>query len=331
MTVLDPKFMDSSLNAPELSVVAPCHNETQVLEEFVERLVSSCQRVTSKFEIVLIDDGSDDETWTLITDLAKQDERVRGLRLSRNFGHQAALLAGLADSSGDAIFMLDADLQDPPEMLERMWKALRTDDADVVYAKRTAREGVSLPLQLCYRSFYWVLSRACGGTIPENVGDFRLVTRRALNVVLSMGESQPFLRGMFSWVGFRQCCVEYTRGPRAGGQSSYSWPKLVKLALDGVLGFSTLPLRFASVCAGVLVAISIGLLMWVLVGHYLDPDLPRGWTSLIAVILFVGALQLLVLGVIGEYLGRVYLEAKQRPRFVVAERVGPTTRGGGAR
>lgn len=301
-----------------LSIVAPCFNEQEVLTEFLRRATSACEATGLPFELIIVDDGSTDETWATIAKAAAKDRRIRGIRLARNFGHQAALSAGLAVCHGERILLIDADLQDPPELLADMISLQESSGADIVYGQRRTREGVGWMMGKCYKNFYRLLGWLSGVEIPPDTGDFRLVTRRALECVNAMPEGQRFLRGMFSWTGLRQVPFLYDRKPRAAGTPAYTWSKLFGLAVDGIMSFSIKPLRFATLLAGVLALLGLLVTLWLVFGHAFFDQPPQGWTSLMVVILFVGALQLLVLGVIGEYIGRIFVEQKRRPMFVVA-------------
>ena len=271
-------------------------------------------------EIVLVDDGSRDRTWEIIRALALTDAAVRGLRLSRNHGHQLALTAGLQAARGDRVLMIDADLQDPPELLGALLQRMDETGADVVFGRRIRREGEGLFKRATAWTFYRVLNWFSDMEIPRDTGDFRLVSRRVLDVLNNLGEHNRFVRGLVCWVGFEQVPLDYVRASRHAGETGYPLRKMVRFAADALTSFSIRPLRLASyfgmICAllALLVA-AYAIVQWVL-GHTI-----QGWTSLIVVILVIGAMQLLVLGIIGEYLGRLFLESKQRPLFTVRERV----------
>lgn len=314
---------DSSKHAPDISVVAPCLNEQEVLPAFCERVVKTCEDLGVSFEVVLVDDGSTDSTWKTLSDISTKNPRIRGLRLARNFGHQAAISAGLLEARGQTILLIDADLQDPPELLGEMLSVMRSESADIVYGQRRSREGVPWHLGVCYRLFYRILGWLAGCEIPPDTGDFRLVSRRVADCVNQMPEQQRFLRGMFSWTGFRQVALRYDRKARAAGQPAYTWKKLFALAADGIMSFSIKPLRLASALAAVLALAGLAVMSWLVFGYAYLNHPPQGWTSLMVVMLFISALQLLVLGVIGEYVGRIFVAQKGRPSFIVAERLNP--------
>jgi polyisoprenyl-phosphate glycosyltransferase len=302
---------------PVLSVVAPVYNEEGTLDELHRRLTSTLASLES-YEIVLVDDGSSDGSWACLLDLAARDARVRLLRLSRNFGHQAALSAGLDAARGDAVVLMDADLQDPPELIPTLVERWR-DGYDVVYAIRGDREGESRLRLASISVFYRLLHRISPTEIPRDAGDFRLLSRRAAEAVSAMPERARFLRGMTSWIGFRQTGVPYTREARFAGQSKYPASKLVRLAFDGITSFSTAPIKLVTGLGFALVVFCIGVLAWTLYVRFFTSHHPQGWTSVIAVVLLLGGVQLLSLGVIGQYVARIFDETKQRPVYLVDE------------
>lgn len=302
-----------------LSVVVPVFNEEDTLRELHSRLSGSLPPV-EVWEIVLVDDGSADGSWPLMRELSVADPRLRLVRLSRNFGHQAAITAGLEAARGEAVVVIDGDLQDPPELIPELVARWR-DGYDVVYAVRAERTGES-PLRLLAISlFYKVFRRISGGDIPANVGDFRLVSRRVVDALVAMPERARFLRGMTSWVGFKQTGVEYRRDPRYAGSSKYPPRKLVRLALDGIVSFSTIPIKLVAWLGFALVVFCLVVLGWTLYTRFFTNSAPQGWTSLLVVVLLLGGVQLLSLGIIGQYVARIFDEVKQRPLYVVAETV----------
>lgn len=304
--------------APALSVVVPCYNEAEGLAELHRRVVAAlAPHFADDFEIVLVNDGSRDTTWAGMCALSDADPRVLCINLARNHGHQLALTAGLAHAAGELIFILDADLQDPPELIGPMLDLIRAGN-DVVYGQRRKREGETAFKRATAAAFYRVLDRLVDVEIPRDTGDFRLMTRRVLNVLQAMPERYRFVRGMVSWVGFRQAALPYDREARFAGETKYPLHKMISFAVDAITSFSVAPLRLASwigVCAGlgamVLLAYVLG--AWVM-GYAIS-----GWTSTLAVILVLGSTQLLILGIMGEYLGRMYMEAKRRPLYIIDE------------
>ncbi len=299
-----------------LSVVAPVYNELDSVDELHARL-SETLPVLGEYEIVLVDDGSTDGTWQKLLIHASRDPHLHLIRLSRNFGHQAALSAGLAAARGDAVVLMDADLQDPPEVIPHLVSKWR-DGFDVVYAVRASRDGEHAWRLFAIATFYRLLRRMTSTDIPANVGDFRLLSRRAADALVAMPERARFLRGMTSWIGFRQTGVAYEREARYAGKSKYSLKKLARLATDGIMSFSTAPVRLVTMLGFVLVVFCIVVLGWSLWQRFTS-HAPQGWTSVIGVVLLLGGVQLLSLGVIGQYIARIFEETKQRPLYIIDE------------
>lgn len=305
-----------------LSIVVPCYNEEGCLAELHRRLSAAAQAVVGDaYEIVLINDGSKDRTWPIMQELAESDPHLVAINLSRNHGHQLALTAGLDLCAGERVLIIDADLQDPPELLADMLKAMEEQQADVVYAVRRARAGETAFKRGTAKAFYRILFKLSEIEIPLDTGDFRLMSRRALDALLALPEQARFIRGMVAWVGFKQVPILYDRAERHAGETNYPLRKMMRLAVDAITGFSTAPLRFASHVGLWLVAASILLIGYIAVGFFTGSSVP-GWTSLMLVVVILGAVQMFVLGMIGEYLGRVYVEAKRRPLYIVAEIAG---------
>ncbi|CAN5206679.1 glycosyltransferase family 2 protein [soil metagenome] len=305
-----------------LSLVIPCFDEEACLDELHRRVAAVARSVAGDdFEIVLIDDGSRDDTWAVMTRLAALDSRIVAIHLSRNHGHQLALTAGLDLARGDRILILDADLQDPPELLPDMMAVMERERADVVYAVRRQRAGESLAKRASAAIFYRLLDRLTDTSIPLDAGDFRLMSRRALDALLAMPEQARFIRGMVAWIGFRQVPFAYDRAERHAGETHYPFAKMLSLAFDAVTGFSTAPLRFASHAGLALTGFSVLILAYIGVG-WLRGTAVAGWTSLMLVVVGLGAVQMFVLGMIGEYLGRLYIESKKRPLYIVADIIG---------
>ncbi|RNJ62561.1 MAG: glycosyltransferase [Porphyrobacter sp. IPPAS B-1204] len=305
-------------DAPALSVVIPVYNEEAVLDALVARVIPACEAVFGhRFELLLVNDGSKDGSWAAICRHADRDPRIAGINLSRNHGHQLALTAGLHQVRGDWVFVLDADLQDPPELLGPML-AKAQEGFDVVYGQRTRREGETAFKRGTASLFYRMLGSMVDTDIPRDTGDFRLMTRRVVDQLNAMPERYRFVRGMVSFVGFRQCAFPYAREARFAGETNYPLRKMIALAVDAVTSFSTVPLRFAShlgMVFGVGGMLALGWIGWV----WLQGGTVQGWASLAALILIMGSVQLMVIGVFGEYLGRMYMEAKQRPLFIIAD------------
>jgi dolichol-phosphate mannosyltransferase len=301
----------------DVSVVLPVYNEADNLVALVDRIASAAASIGT-YEIVIVDDGSTDGSRELVGDFARRGLPVRGVLLSRNFGHQSALLAGMRHADGRAVVLMDADGQDPPELLATLVDRWR-GGADVVYAVRRARKETAWK-RAGYRVFYATLARLAEVSIPMDAGDFCLMDRRVVDVLASLPESSQFLRGLRSWVGFRQDAIEYDRPAREAGVAKYTLGKLVRLALDGIVSFSSLPLRLASILGFTSSVLGLLYLLYAVSWRLFVGHVPAGWTSLIAIVLLASGAQLIVTGVLGEYLARVYAETKRRPQYVV-ERV----------
>lgn len=306
-------------DGPLLSVVIPCFNEEAVIATTIDRLRTFCATLEGlDVELIFVDDGSQDGTRTRLKAFGADDPRIRIVGFARNFGHQVAVTAGIDAARGDAVVLIDADLQDPPEVIHSML-ALWRDGYDVVYGTRTDRPGESVFKRTTAQLFYRLLNRLSDVPIPLDTGDFRLMDRCVVDTLRAMPERDRFIRGMVSWVGFRQIAVPYQRAERLAGESKYPLRKMLRFATDGILSFSTKPLQlsialgmFAAFLAllGVLYALYMRLFtnIWV-----------EGWTALMIAILFLGGVQLISVGILGEYIGRIYAEIKQRPLYVVQE------------
>ena len=311
------------MRRPALSVVVPCYNEAKCLELLHARVTNAAQAaVGDDYEIVFVNDGSKDASWPVMQRLAAADPRFVAINLSRNHGHQLALTAGLDLCAGEQIMIIDADLQDPPELLVDMRATMAAEQADVVYAVRRKREGETFFKKLTAAAFYRVLDRVTDTPIPLDTGDFRLMSRRALDAFLSLSEQARFIRGMVAWIGFRQVPFLYDRAERHAGESKYPLAKMIRFALDAVTGFSTAPLRFASHAGLALTGASLLLFVYIAIGFFTGSAV-QGWTSTMLVVVLLGAVQMFVLGMIGEYLGRLYVESKRRPLYLVADVAGP--------
>lgn len=305
-----------------ISVVVPCYNEEQVIAETNRQLVATLAAPAGlDFEIVYVDDGSSDATADLLRTIQNADNRARVVRLSRNFGHQLAVSAGLAHARGNAVVIIDADLQDPPEVIPEMIARWR-DGYDVVYGMRTDRAGETAFKLWTAKLFYRFINRLSKVQLPLDVGDFRLLDRRVVDVLLSMPERDRFLRGMVSWVGFRQVAVMYARAERRAGESKYPLFKMLQFAADGVISFSLTPLRLALWVGFLSIGLAFAGILYALIIRLYTNDWVRGWTSIFTAVLFIGGAQLVTLGIIGEYIGRIYAEVKRRPLYVVEERLG---------
>jgi glycosyltransferase involved in cell wall biosynthesis len=306
----------ASSGSPSVSVVAPCFNEEEGLREFWRRVTAACQAAAKEdYEIVLVDDGSKDKTWSVIEALSEADFRVIGVRLLRNHGHQLAATAGLSVARGDRVMLIDADLQDPPELLKPMMEAMDAG-ADVVYGKRITREGETWFKLLTAAAFYRLLHHLTTVPIPQDTGDFRLMRRRVVEVLLAMPERQRFIRGMVSWIGGRQTALPYERNARFAGTTKYPLRKMVRFAVDAITSFSTVPLRVASWLGAGTAVIAFFLLIYT-IWQWWQGVTVAGWTSVVTALAVFSGAQLLVLGILGEYLGRLFQEIKGRPLFLI--------------
>jgi dolichol-phosphate mannosyltransferase len=300
-----------------ITVTAPVLNEEALLESFYRRVVAALDGL--EFELVLVDDGSSDRTPEILDALAERDGRVKVIRLARNFGYQAAVIAGLDHSNGDVVITIDSDLQDPPELIPEMLDRWR-EGSDVVYAVRRDRRGESRMKLMTARWFSAAFKRLAELDVPTNAGDFRLLDRRAVNALLRMRERSRFMRGMSVWVGYTQSSVAYDRDPRAAGQTRYRWRTLLKISLDAISSFSHVPLQIATI-----VGFAVSFLAFLgipyivinrLIGFYVE-----GISTLTFAVLFLGGIQLIFLGIIGEYISRIYDEVKRRPLYLIRDRV----------
>src|SRR4051794_38812864 len=307
-----------------LSIVVPCFNEEACLAELHGRLTAAARTAAGEdYELVLVNDGSRDGSWTIMHRLAAEDTHVLAVNLSRNHGHQLALTAGLDLCSGERILVIDADLQDPPELLGGMIETMREADADVVYGVRKSRAGETAFKRATAHGFYRLLSRATEVDIPLDAGDFRLMSRRALDALLAMPEQARFIRGMVAWIGFRQVPFAYDRDERFAGETKYPLRKMMRFALDALTGFSSAPLKLASFAGFALSIGSVLLLLYIGYAWALGRSI-QGWTSLMFVVVVLGAVQMFVLALLGEYIGRLYNESKRRPLYIVQEVAGAT-------
>jgi dolichol-phosphate mannosyltransferase len=306
---------------PVYSFVIPVYNEEETLPALEERLLQLFELMDGPTEVVFVDDGSTDGSWHLIEGIVRRDPRFGAVGFSRNFGHQVAITAGLDHAGGEAVVVMDADLQDPPEVVLEMAARWR-EGFDIVYAVRDERSGETRFKEFTAAAFYRVFRRLTDIEIPIDVGDFRLVDRRALDAFRSMRESNRYVRGMFSWIGFRQIGVRYTRAPRFAGTTKYPLRKMLKFAADGIVSFSNVPLRVALqagfVVSGLAFAFGVAALVAKLAGFYRV----SGLASLAIVTAFLGGMQLIVLGVMGEYIARIHDEVKDRPLYIVRETIG---------
>lgn len=302
----------------ELSVVVPCYNEEAGLRELCRRVVEVCQRVCGEsYELILVNDGSKDDSSQVIADLAEVNPAIVGVELSRNHGHQLALTAGLSLARGRSIFILDADLQDPPELLPVMMEKLKSG-ANIVYGRRIDRQGESNFKLLTAKWFYRILGRLTDVDIPADTGDFRLVDRQALDIFLRMPEQYRFIRGMFAWIGLRQEAVDYTRDRRFEGVTKYNIGKMIGFAADAITGFSIAPLRASLYLAFFMLLATVVVATYVVYG-WLTFEVAPGWASILLCFLVFSGTQLFCIAVIGEYVGRTFIQSKNRPLYMIKE------------
>lgn len=308
-----------------LSVIVPAYNEEEVLPIFHGRLVAALANIkelAGRWEVVYVNDGSKDGTLHILKELQRTNPAVGVAALSRNFGKEAAMSAGLKLARGDAVILIDADLQDPPELIGEMVRVWQ-QGADVVNMKRSSRQGETWFKKASAAWFYKVINWLSEVHIPENVGDFRLLSRRAVDALNQLPESNRFMKGLFAWIGYKQVVVEYVRHPRAAGETKWPYFKLLNFAIEGITGFSVVPLRLASY-AGFLTAFSAFVYaLFLLVKTLTIGDSVKGFPTLILTILILGGLQLMAMGIIGEYLGRLFMESKRRPLFLIDEYIAP--------
>ena len=308
---------------PLLSVVVPVFREEQTIGEFHRRAIAALEALPEgmKWEIVFVNDGSDDRSPDILRELCAADRRLRMIDLSRNFGHQLAITSGMDHARGDAVVVIDSDLQDPPEVIAEMvdlWQR----GYDVVYGVRSRRVGEGRMKLVTAKWFYRLLNRVSDTPLPLDAGDFRLIDRAVVATLRELREENRYIRGLVSWTGFDQVGLPYDRDARYAGETNYPLRRMLRLAIDAVTSFSERPLRLAFGLGSIITVIGAALALWLIVGKLIDPDeAVPGYTSLMVVILFFGGVQLLCLGLLGEYVGRIYRESKDRPLYVVADRV----------
>ncbi len=305
----------------KVSIIVPCYNEEEVIEQCVNRLEAVCVSLEKyEYEIMLIDDGSRDRTLEILETLSENNPCIKLVSFSRNFGHQAAVTCGLKYVTGDAVIIIDADLQDPPELIPQMLQ-LWEEGNEVIYGKRKVRKGESAFKLFTAKMFYKTLNALSDVEIPRDTGDFRLVDRKVVDTINQMPEHNKFLRGLFSWIGYKQTPFEYERQERAAGKTKYPLNKMLKLATDGIVGFSTKPLRLFGTLGLLSVLVSFALLIYAMISYIWKlNDLSAGWTSIMVAITFFAGVQLLSIWIMAEYIGRIYDESKKRPEYIIAKK-----------
>lgn len=305
---------------PTLSLVLPMFNEEEVVGELHAQLQTFLKELGVSAEVIFVDDGSRDATFTKLSELVKEDPRYSILSFSRNFGHQTAITAGVDHARGEAVVVMDADLQDPPQVVLAMMEKWR-EGYDVVYAKRRTRSGETFFKKVTAKIFYRLFAAMIPIEVPLDTGDFRLMSRRVVLTLRAIRETHRFVRGMVSWVGFKQTAVLYDRPGRFAGTTKYPLRKMVRFAIDGITSFSVLPLRFSTWLGVTMSVLSVLYAIWACVVHFILNGTVAGWTATVVLISLLASVQLLMIGILGEYVGRIYEEVKKRPLYVIKERV----------
>jgi dolichol-phosphate mannosyltransferase len=300
----------------QLSIIIPIYNEQGNIDRLINRLKGVMNQLNVTCEYVFINDGSKDDSINIIKNLAKIDPSVKFINFSRNFGHQIAVTAGLDKCIGERIVIIDADLQDPPELILEMYKKM-DEGFEVVYAKRAARNGESWMKKFTARMFYRILKSITSVNIPVDTGDFRIMDRKIVEVLKQMPEQQKFLRGQISWIGFNQTYVEYERDERFAGETGYTYKKMIRFALDGITSFSNFPLKFATICGFVVSGAAFLVMLYALYARFISKNYIEGWTSIIISVLFLGGIQLISIGIIGEYISRLSSNVRNRPLYII--------------
>jgi polyisoprenyl-phosphate glycosyltransferase len=302
----------------DLSVIIPIYNEQANISTLYDRLRGVLDPMGLRYELVFVNDGSRDQSLELIRTLAAHDPRVRYADFSRNFGHQIAVTAGLDLAVGAAAVIIDADLQDPPELIPTLYAKLQ-QGYEVVYAKRRSRQGESAAKKLTAKLFYRLLASITHIAIPVDTGDFRIVSRKVVDALKRMPEQHKFIRGQISWIGYRQTFIEYDRAEREGGETGYTYRKMIRLALDGITGFSDAPLKAATISGFVVSGVAFLVMLYTLYARFISKDYQPGWASLMISILFLGGVQLIAVGIIGEYIARLSANVRQRPLYIISD------------
>ena len=306
------------------SVIIPCFNEEKVLESTYQRISAVLGKVQgADYELVFVDDGSSDSTPDILKSLSEKDQRVTVIRFSRNFGHQPAVSAGLQHCRGDLAVIIDADLQDPPEVIPDMLQQLKTEKANVVYGVRKRRNGETWFKLVTAKLFYQLLNKLSDVPMPLNTGDFRVVDRKVINAFNALPENTKYIRGLIAWMGFKQIPFYYEREARFAGSTKYSLTKMIRFASTGIFYFSKKPLQIATAFGFLSVAAGLVLSAWILLNKFTDPQfLVSGWTSLVLAVIYFGGVQLLTIGILGQYIGNLFDEVKRRPEFIIDEIAG---------
>ncbi len=304
----------------KISVIISCYNEEKSVPLFYEAIEKAIKDIDAEFEYIFVDDGSKDNTLKIIKDLSSQDEKVRYISFSRNFGKEAAMFAGLEAANGNYVALMDADLQDPPELLKEMYSSIKTEDYDCVATRRVTRKGEPFIRSLFSRMFYKIINKMTDFEMVDGARDFRLMTSQVKDAIISLKEYNRYSKGLFPFVGFKTKWIEYENVKRAAGETKWSFWKLVKYALEGITAFTTAPLAIASIIGFLFCIISGVFILIIIIKTLAFGDPTSGWPSLACIIMFMGGVQLLSLGIIGQYLSKTYLEVKKRPIYIVKEK-----------
>ena len=300
----------------DISIIIPIYNEENNIHLLHESLTSVVSKISSSYELIFINDGSRDNSLSIVKAIAANDQHVYYINFSRNFGHQIAVSAGLDYCTGNTVAIIDADLQDPPELIQEMHQKMK-EGFEVVYAKRKSRDGENFMKKFTAKIFYRTLARITSVEIPVDTGDFRIMDRKIVDVLKHMPEQQKYLRGQIPWIGFRQTYVEYDRKERHAGETGYTYRKMMRFAIDGITSFSTAPLKFATASGFVVSFISFIWILYALYSRFIIKDYVQGWTSIMIAVLFIGGVQLICIGIIGEYISRMSANIRNRPLYVI--------------
>jgi len=302
----------------DLSVIIPVYNEEANINRLYQRLTATLSKIADSYELVFVNDGSIDNSLEMLKQIAKSDRHILYIDFSRNFGHQVAVSAGLDNANGQAVVIIDADMQDPPEIIEDLYREYNKG-FEVVYATRRQRIGESFLKKFTARLFYRIMQKITSVDIPIDTGDFRIIDHKVVKALRRMPEQHKFLRGQISWIGFRQSYVEYDRLERQAGKTGYTYRKMIHFAIDGITSFSSFPLKIASIIGFLVSAFSFVLILVALYQRFVNGDTVRGWTSTVIIILFIGGIQLISLGLMGEYLSRINESVRNRPLYIIRE------------
>lgn len=302
----------------KISVIIPVYNEELNIPLLFDRVRNSISGITSDFEMIFINDGSRDKSIQLVRELAAKNTFVKFIDFSRNFGHQIAVTAGIDYSSGEYIVIIDADLQDPPELIPVMYEKMK-EGYEVVYARRRKRAGESYMKKITAKVFYRILAKLTSVDIPVDTGDFRIMHRKVAEVLMKMSEQQKFLRGQIAWIGFNQTYIEYDREERFAGDTGYPYKKMIRFALDGITSFSNVPLKFATFTGFIVSGITFIMALYALYSRFISKQYVPGWTSLMLAVLFIGGVQLISIGIIGEYISRLGSNIRNRPLYIIKD------------